>query len=162
MKIEAGSVVTLAYEIHTPDGKVVESSAKNGPISFIHGTGAILRGLDDRLEGMRAGEEARFEFPPEQAFGRPEDAPQKVVSRAEFPKEAKLQAGARFEAGIPGGQRILLDVVEVQGEAVRVRMVHPLAGQRIGMSVKVLGVRLATPEELESGKVAEPPPVPAR
>src|SRR5438309_2036795 len=108
MKIEAGSIVTLAYEIHSPDGQVVETSAKSGPISFIHGTGAILRGLDERLEGMQSGQVARFEFSPEQAFGRPEDGPQKVVPRTEFPADANLKAGSRFDAGIPGGQRVFL------------------------------------------------------
>lgn len=161
MKVETNAVVTLAYKISRQDGELVESSEQGGPISFTHGQGAILKGLDDRLDGMEPGQEATFEFPPEQAFGRLEDAPQKTIPRAEFPEAVKLEPGVRLEAGIPGGQRILLEVIDLQKDTVSVRMIHPLAGQKISMWVKVLGVRLATVTELERGVVLNrPPPLP--
>lgn len=161
MKIEGASVVTIAYELRNAAGEVIESSDRNGPVSFVHGRRAILPGLDDKIEGMCVGQEAHFEFPPEQAFGRPEDGPEKMVPRAEFPPDAKLEPGARFEAGMPGGQRIFLEVLETRDDQVRVRMVHPLAGQTVSMSVKVLNVRLATPAELDTGRVLDrPPPIP--
>ncbi|MDW8282074.1 MAG: FKBP-type peptidyl-prolyl cis-trans isomerase [Myxococcales bacterium] len=160
-KIEGASVVTIAYELCNAAGEVIESSDRSGPVSFVHGRGAILPGLDEKIEGMCVGQEARFELSPEQAFGRPEDGPEKMVPRAEFPTDAQLKPGARFEANMPGGQRVLLDVLEARDDQVRVRMVHPLAGQTVSVSVKVLDVRPATPAELDTGRVLDrPPPIP--
>ena len=88
-------------------------------------------------------------------------APRKQLTRKEFPADALLQVGAEFDAGIPGGQRIKLVVHEISGDVVTVRLVHPLAGQTVSMSVKVLGVREATAAELQSGKaLVKPPPPP--
>jgi FKBP-type peptidyl-prolyl cis-trans isomerase SlyD len=160
MKIAAGSVVTIAYDICTEDGDIVESSEISGPVTFVQGKGAIIPGLDAKLVGMVAGEERTFTFPPEEAFGRPEDAPRRVINRKEFPKDAKLEKNVAFDAGIPGGHRIRLEVVEIAGDQVTVRMIHPLAGKTVTMNVTVHKVRDATPAERETGKVVLTPPPP--
>ena len=162
MKIASGTVVTIAYDICTEDGEIVESSDINGPVTFMLGKGSIIPGLDAKLVGMEEGEERTFTFPPEEAFGRIEDAPRRVLKRKEFPKEAKLEKGVAFDAGIPGGHRIRLEVVEIDGEQVTVRMIHPLAGKTVTMSVEVHKVREATPAEREAGKVILTPPPPPK
>jgi FKBP-type peptidyl-prolyl cis-trans isomerase SlyD len=162
MKVAAGSVVTIAYDICTEDGEIVESSEISGPVSFVHGKGAIIPGLDAKLSGMEEGEERTFTFPPEEAFGRPENAPRKVLDRKDFPKDAKLDKGFSFEAGIPGGQRIRLEVAEVAGDQVTVLMIHPLAGKTLTMNVSVHKVREATPAERASGRVVHTPPPPPK
>lgn len=162
MKIAPGTVVTLTYDICDAQGEIIESSDLSGPITFLAGKAGLIPGLDRRLEGMSAGEEGSFEFPPEEAFGRPEDAPTKVLARKEFPAGADVKVGLRFEAGMPGGggQRILLEVADVAEDAVTVRMMHPLAGQTISMSVKVANVREATKAEAEAGQAMSRPPPP--
>lgn len=162
MKVAKATVVTLAYDLCKEDGEIVESSQISGPISFLFGQGAIIKGLDDKLAGMEEGQEASFEFGPEDAFGRVEDAPTQDIPRSEFPKDAKLEAGSSFEAGLPQGGTIMLRVAEVGDDVVKVRMLHPLAGQKISMSVKVLGVREATIAERTSGRVQNTPPPPPK
>ena len=149
MKVVAGSVVTIAYDICTEDGEIVESSEISGTVSFVHGKGAIIPGLAAKLVGMEEGEE-------------PEDAPRKVINRQEFPKDAKLERGVTFDASIPGGHRIRLEVAEIADDHVTVRMIHPLAGKTISLNVKVHKVREATLAEGESGKVIVTPPPPPK
>lgn len=161
MKVEAGSVVTITYDITDEEGEIIESSDLSGPVSFLVGKGAIIPGLDKRVIGMDEGEEGTFELPPEDAFGKPEDGPTKDLPRKEFPADATLESGMRFEAGMgAGGQKVLLEIVESDDEKVTVRMMHPLAGQTIGMSVKVVKVRAATKAETEAGRAISAPPPP--
>lgn len=162
MKVESGTVVTLEYDITREDGEIVESSDISGRVSFVQGRSGLIPGLDKRLVGMELGQEATFEFPPEEAFGRVEDAPKKTLPKDSFPKEQALDVGSEFEAGLGSGQTIRLRVADVAGDNVVVQMIHPLAGQVIGMSVKVVGVRKATPAELETGKVQTAPPPPPK
>src|SRR5687768_9298897 len=112
MKIAPGCVVTIAYDVSTEEGEIVESSEISGPVSFVHGRKAILPGVDERLLGMKEGEERTFTLRPEEAFGRPEDAPHKVLKRSEFPADAKVARGEVFEAGIAGGHRIRLEIMD--------------------------------------------------
>jgi len=161
MKVEAGSVVTITYDILDERGEIIESSDLSGPVSFLVGKGAIIKGLDEQVTGMAKGEEKSFELPPEQAFGRVEDAPTRTVPRDSFPKEATLAPGERFEAGMGGGgQTIQLEVVEATDDEVTVRMLHPLAGQTISMTVQVVSVRAATAAEQEAGRAISAPPPP--
>jgi FKBP-type peptidyl-prolyl cis-trans isomerase SlyD len=162
MKIESGTVVTISFDLCDERGEIIEASDITGAVSFVYGKGAIIPGLDKKLLGMKAGQDADFHFPPEEAFGKIESAPTKVISRKEFPSDAQLSKSVEFEAGLPGGQKIKLVVDKVTDAEVTVRMVHPLAGQKVSMSVKVLSVRAATPTEIETGKVVTRPPPPPK
>lgn len=162
MKVAPDTIVTLSYDLTNEAGEIIESSEISGPITFVYGRSGLIPGLDRRLTGMTAGQEATFEFPPEEAFGRVDDGPTRTIGRKEFPDGANLKPGAEFEAGTGGGQTIKLRVVEANDEIVVVRLVHPLAGQKISMSVRVENVREATAAEKESGKVQSAPPPPPK
>ena len=162
MKIAEGTVVTLAYDITSESGEIIETSDISGPITFMAGSSGLIKGLDARLMGMEDGQDQTFTFEPAEAFGTIEEAPTKTLARKELP-EGDLEPGVAFEATVGNGQTIKLVVHEVQGdEAVVVKLVHPLAGQNIGMSVKVLGVREATSAEKSAGKAISAPPPPPK
>ncbi len=162
MKIAEGTVVTLAYDITSQSGEIIETSDISGPITFMQGNSGLIKGLDARLVGMEAGTDQTFEFSPEEAFGTLAGAPQKTLARAELPAQA-LKPGDTFEANVGPGQVINLVVHELPSDdAVVVKLVHPLADQKIGMSVKVLGVRAATSAEQDAGKPMTAPPPPPR
>jgi FKBP-type peptidyl-prolyl cis-trans isomerase SlyD len=163
MKIAPGTVVTLAYDVTDASGEIIESSEISGPVTFMHGNQAILPGLGKRLTGMVEGQEATFEFPPQEAFGTVDSAPTKSLTRADFPKNVPIVVGSEFEASVGGGNTVKLRVAEVATDNVTVQMIHPLAGQTIGMSVKILGIREATAAEKEAGRaISKPPPPPPK
>ncbi|HEX7622411.1 MAG TPA: FKBP-type peptidyl-prolyl cis-trans isomerase, partial [Anaeromyxobacteraceae bacterium] len=56
MKVEKGSVVSVDYQLHFGDGKVVDASAEGEPMSYIHGEGQIVPGLERALEGLSSGD----------------------------------------------------------------------------------------------------------
>lgn len=162
MKIAEGTVVTLAYDITSAQGEIIETSDISGPITFMAGNSGLIKGLDARLLGMEEGQDETFTFEPSEAFGTTADAPTRTLARKELP-EGEIKAGAAFEATVGNGQTIKLVVQDVQGDdAVVVKLVHPLADQQIGMSVKVLGVRAATGAEKAAGKVMTAPPPPPK
>ncbi len=163
MQVTSGTVVTISYDICGPDGEIIESSDISGPVTFLVGRGAIIPGLDRRIEGLDVGDEKTFDLAPEEAFGRVEDAPETEIARTEFPAEAKLEVGTDFEAGTADGGKVRLHIRAVEGDVVKVGLLHPLAGQTIGMTVKVIAVRPATRAETEAGRsLAVPPPPPKR
>ncbi|MCA9661346.1 MAG: FKBP-type peptidyl-prolyl cis-trans isomerase [Myxococcales bacterium] len=152
MKIAPGCIVTMGYELATESGEIVETSAKRGPLSFMHGKGVMLPGLDKRLEGMEPGQKMSFQLSPQEAFGRVEDAPTKKIARTEFPAKMNIKPGLAFAADLPGGQTIQLQVIAADDKEVEVRMVHPLAGKTLKMSVEIKEVRAATADEKSAGR----------
>ena len=156
-------VVTLAYDITTAEGEIVESSDISGPISILQGSQSLIPGLDKRLLGLEEGAEETFEIPPEEAFGTEADAPTNVMSKDEFPGGTEFEIGSKFVAKMPNGQPLHLAVRSTTDDTVTVAMIHPLAGQTINMGVKIIGVREATAKEKELGKaMVKPPPPPTK
>ncbi len=170
MKVANDRVVTLEYKLSTDTGALIESSVGRGaPVTFIHGRGFMLPGLDSRLDGMDVGEKKDVVLEPEEAFGTIEQQQTSLMSKKEFPKDAVFKVGAKFQAKLPGSEmKITLEVLEDQGEQVKIRLIHPYAGKKIKCELTVVGVRTATQRELDTGVVeavapagkAPPPPPP--
>jgi hypothetical protein len=65
-----GSVVSVHYTGKLQDGTVFDSSLTRGqPISFVLGSGQVIKGWDEGILGMRVGEKKTLTVPPEKAYG---------------------------------------------------------------------------------------------
>src|SRR3954465_15331071 len=103
MKVTARHTVRIDYELKVKGGAVVESSAKNGPLEYVHGEHRLLPALETKIEGMEVGEEKRGEIPAAEAFGGAESAlPTRDLLRKEFAPDEKLTIGQIFSAHLPG------------------------------------------------------------
>lgn len=148
MNVSAGNFVRIDCELRVSGGEVIESSKKTGPVEYKHGAGQMLAGLESRIEGMTVGDEKSGTIPAKDAFGTVESQPTMTIPKAEFPKEAQVSVGARFEAKSPVGTPLTLEVLTSDDSSIKARVVHPLAGKDLEFKVKVLSVR------------PPPPPVP--
>src|SRR5262245_34955177 len=140
MKIASGLAVQIDYELSVKGGDVIESSARSGPLRYVHGQGKMLPGLESRLVGLGPGEEKRGEIPAREAFGSEDSLPLKDMTRKDFPKDAKLDPGLVFEAKSATGEPVRLKIVSAFGDKVKARLLHPLVGRDIVFRVKVLSV----------------------
>ena len=67
---EPGDVVTAHYVGRLTDGKVFDSSRDRGvPISFMLGSGQVIKGWDEGLQGMRVGGTRILTISPEYGYG---------------------------------------------------------------------------------------------
>lgn len=132
------SVITLAYELRTKAGALIESSETCGPIRFVPGRGMLLPALESRIASLSPGDEAEGELEARRAFGDPERLPLMELKRTEFGADEELEVGRRFEAKSPSGDPVRFEIVEVDGDRVRVRVLHPLADEDIVYKLRVL------------------------
>lgn len=159
MKVATGNVVRIEFELKVKGGEVVETSAKAGPLEYVQGEGKVLPGFEKRIEGMMIGEVRRGEIPPAEAFGTEESLPTKQLTRADFPKDAKLEVGMVFEAKGPNNMPVSFKVVKLDGDKVTVRFLHPLAGKTLEYWVKV--VMIDDPKAKKRAVAMPPPPTDA-
>jgi FKBP-type peptidyl-prolyl cis-trans isomerase 2 len=56
MTIQKDKVVTMHYHLtNSDDGQVLDSSQGNEPLTYLHGTGSIIPGLERQLNGLDVG-----------------------------------------------------------------------------------------------------------
>jgi FKBP-type peptidyl-prolyl cis-trans isomerase SlyD len=151
MLIGDKTVVSLNYTLKNADGEVIDSSDGSEPLSYIHGTQAIVPGLERELTGMSAGQSKDVVVKPEDGYGIPDPDGVFGVPRAAFPPDAHLEVGQSFIGEDDEGQSVPVRVLEVRADLVMVDANHPLAGQTLYFHVDVVEVRDATAEELAHG-----------
>ncbi|MBI5548892.1 MAG: peptidylprolyl isomerase [Deltaproteobacteria bacterium] len=150
MKVAAKCVVSLDYSLHLGDGAVVDTSAGGEPLTYMHGTGQIIPGLEKQLEGMDVGETRQLVVPPADGYGELDPASVQEVTRNHF-GDRELKAGDEFVAIDDQHHEIPVRIQKVTGDMVTVDFNHPLAGKTLHFSVTVKDVRVATAEELSHG-----------
>jgi len=150
MRIEKGTVVTLAYELRDAAGEPLEEEGAH--MAYLHGGyGDIFPKVEEALAGREVGHELSITLEPDDAFGEYDAELLRVEPRERFPEA--LEVGMRFE-GVPGDrdeEALVYTVTDITGDAVVVDGNHPLAGERLWFRCSVKGVRAATPEELSHG-----------
>ena len=70
MNIEKNRVVSLHYTLRDEQGTVIDSSSGRGTLTYLHGKGNIIPGLEDALAGRVAGDKLEVTVAPEKGYGR--------------------------------------------------------------------------------------------
>jgi FKBP-type peptidyl-prolyl cis-trans isomerase SlyD len=156
MKVGKGSVVGIDYSLHLGDGKVIDQSEPGSPLSYLHGEGQIVPGLERAIEGMAVGDSKKVVVAPEDGYGTHDPGGVHEVPRDAFPPGLTPEVGMQLTARGPQGEAVPFTVHQVRDDAVVVDLNHPLAGKTLHFEITVKDVRDATPEEKEHGHTHGP------
>ena len=137
--IENGSKVQLEYTLADDSGKVLDSNKGGEPLTFTQGRQEIIAGLEQALDGMRAGEEKKVTLKPAEAYGEVDPAAITEVPKEQIPADA-LKVGTELVAQNQSGERRTVRIKEIKEDSVIIDLNHPLAGKTLVFNVKVLGV----------------------
>lgn len=148
-------VISFHYTLKDHDGKVLESSTGDEPLSFLQGVGQIIPGLENVLGGMKIGDKQTILVTADQAYGEYDESMIVEVPRAQIPKP-DVKVGDQFQADSGGGHAQVVVVTKVTDTAVTVDANHPLAGQDLTFDVEIMAVREASKEEMEHGHAHGP------
>jgi FKBP-type peptidyl-prolyl cis-trans isomerase SlyD len=155
MQIAKHKVVSIDYTLTDDHNKIVDTSKGSEPLTYIHGTGNLIPGLEKALAGKSPGDALEVTIPPEEGYGVHDESLLEVLPRSKFTAEKEVQVGMQFYA--EGGSEVqVITVVGVEGDSVTIDGNHPLAGKTLNFAVKIVDVREATPEEVIHGHVHGP------
>lgn len=152
MQIAQNSVVAFHYTLTNDAGEVLDSSEGREPLTYLHGAGNIIPGLEKELEGSAAGEKMVVKVTPEEGYGEVQDQLMQEVPMDAFQGVESVEPGMQFQAQTQGGP-LMVTVKKVEGDTVVVDGNHPLAGQHLNFDVEIAHVREASSEEIEHGHV---------
>ena len=150
MKVASKCVVSLDYSLHLGDGEVIDSSDGGEPLTYLHGNGQIIPGLEKQLEGMDVGQSKQVVILAAEGYGERDPEAVQQVSRGQF-GDRPLKEGDEFIAVDDHHNEMPVRIEKIEGDRVTVDFNHPLAGKTLHFSVTVKQVREASAEELSHG-----------
>lgn len=148
-------MVTLTYDLRIDDenGELVESATLENPLQFLYGAGMMLPKFETGLEGLKTDDPFEIKLGSTDAYGEVNndaivELPKSVfLVNGEFDSEL-IQEGNTVPMMSSNGQRLNGLVLEVSDEIVKMDFNHPLAGEDLFFTGKVVEVREASDEEV--------------
>jgi len=115
MQAAENKVVSIHYTLTDEQGTTLDSSEGREPLSYLHGSGNIIPGLEKALEGKTAGEKLNVKVSAEDGYGeRNEELVQQVPMEA-FQGVDNVEPGMQFEAQAPDGNVLRVRYGEERG-----------------------------------------------
>jgi FKBP-type peptidyl-prolyl cis-trans isomerase SlyD len=151
MTIKSDSVVSIHYTLKDDGGELIDRSADD-PLTYLHGHGQLIPGLERQLEGRSAGDRLNVTVAAADGYGEYDESLVQQVPRRTLKGIANVKVGMQLRAQTDHGARSVT-VTRVAGDMVTLDGNHPLAGKNLNFDVQVASVREATAEELAHGHV---------
>jgi len=153
MSLAAGDnmVVSIHYTLKDEEGTVIDSSQGAEPLTYLHGAGNIIPGLENAIAGKAPGDSVQVVVEPGQGYGEYQAELLQVVPKQAFEGVETVEPGMAFMAQAADGSQRRIVVRDVEGDEVTVDANHELAGVDLHFSVDVMDVREATAEEKDHG-----------
>ncbi|SFF51460.1 peptidylprolyl isomerase [Sunxiuqinia elliptica] len=155
MAITKNTMVSLTYDlkIEGANGELIEQATAEKPLTFVYGAGLMLPKFEALIEGLEQGNDFNINLPCEDAYGQVDENAIVDLPKHLFMVEGKfdeeiIKVGNIVPMMSAGGQRMNGLVLEITEEHVKMDFNHPLAGEDLFFSGKVLEVRDATDEEI--------------
>ncbi|UTW12660.1 FKBP-type peptidyl-prolyl cis-trans isomerase [Marinobacterium rhizophilum] len=150
MQIAENTIVQIHYTLKNAAGDVIDTSAGQEPLAYLHGGGNIVEGLETALVGKAVGDKLDVTVEPERGYGERREDLVQDVERSNFVGVEEIEVGMQFLAQTPWGEQPVT-VIAVADDSVQLDGNHPLAGETLNFSVEVVDVRQASEEELQHG-----------
>jgi peptidylprolyl isomerase len=139
-KVEKGLFVSVDYTGTLDSGEVFDSSEGRRPLEVQMGTGSVIDGFENALMGMSLNETKTVTLAPEDAYGDRDENRMHVFPKAEIPQGMEPQIGQTLMLTTPQGQQVPARVFSMDDANLTFDLNHPLAGQALTFTLKVVGI----------------------
>ena len=146
--VQEDMVVLLDYTL-TVDGEEIDA----GPIQYLQGHNNIISGLEAALIGMKTGESKDVMVKAADAYDDYDEESVVNVSRDSFPSDFEIHLGRPMRIRDEGGHIFTGTVTALSEDSVELDLNHPLAGKDLAFKATIMDLRLASPLEIEQGRV---------
>ncbi|MEA3314695.1 MAG: peptidylprolyl isomerase [Campylobacterota bacterium] len=146
-------VISIEYALQDASTKEkLDSNVGGAPLEFISGQGQIIPGLESKLVQMNENDSADVLVQPADAYGEYNNEAVQTLPKEQFAGVDLVEGMSLYGTG-ENGETVQVTVSKIEGDNVTIDYNHPMAGKTLMFSVKILAIREATAEEIQTGVV---------
>jgi peptidylprolyl isomerase len=139
-QIKKGSRIKIHYTGRLKDGTVFESNIGDSPLEFTVGKGKVIKGFENAVLGMKAGEAKTVTIKPADAYGSKDQSLIWVLEAGDFPEGEILEPGKEVSFRHPDGHDEEGRITEIKDGKITVDGNHPLAGRNLTFEIRIASV----------------------
>ena len=136
--IVTGDTISVHYTGRFEGGDVFDSSEGRPPLKFTVGAGQLVKGFDDAVVGMVAGDKKTINISPEEGYGERREDHVVDFPKANVPEDMKLEIGMTLQMSDQSGRPMPVVVEEILDDVVKLDVNHPLAGKTLEFDIEVV------------------------
>jgi FKBP-type peptidyl-prolyl cis-trans isomerase SlyD len=155
LEIGKYKMVTLTYDLRVDDenGEMVEQATTEKPLEFLYGAGMMLPKFETELAGLKQDQDFQIKLGKTDAYGEVNNDAVVELPKSVFLVDGNfddelIKIGNTVPMMSSNGQRMNGLVLEITEEVVKMDFNHPLAGEDLFFTGKVVEVREASDEEV--------------
>jgi len=137
---KSGDTVKIHYTGTLDDGTEFDSSAGREPLEFSLGSGQVIAGFDNAVDGMTLGDSKTVTIPPDEAYGERHEQLVQEVPKTSLPDDMKPEVGMQLQSQSPDGQVMNLVIAEVNEDSITVDANHALAGKALTFAIELVEI----------------------
>ena len=137
---KTGDTVKAHYTGQFEDGSVFDTSQGKDPLEFTVGTGQVIRGFEEAIEGLNTGDSTTTTIEAPEAYGERLEELLFQVDKARFPEGIVPSVGDQLQLNQPEGGMVDVVVSAIEGDTVTLDANHPLAGRVLTFKITVVDV----------------------
>ena len=135
-----GDKVKVHYHGKLRSGEIFDSSQGRDPLEFELGSGQVIKGFDEGIQGMQVGDKKTIEIAVVDAYGEKQQEMIIEFPKDQFPPDMNPEAGMQLMMSNGSGQQFPVTIVEVKEESVVLDANHPLAGQELIFDLELVEI----------------------
>jgi peptidylprolyl isomerase len=135
-----GDKLRLHYTGTLDDGTVFDTSQGREPLEFTLGSGEIIPGLDEGVQGMAVGETRSVRVEPEHAYGEHDPDRVQAVPLSQVPDDIPTDPGTQLQVQTSSGQMMNVTVAGKTDAELLLDTNHPLAGKALTFNVELVEI----------------------
>jgi FKBP-type peptidyl-prolyl cis-trans isomerase 2 len=140
MAVQSGNTIKIHYHGRLSDGTTFDSSTGRSPLEFTVGSGQVIKGFDDGVQGMSVGDKKTIEIPFAHAYG-PEDPSMIIEFPVEkLPGDMKPEIGMQLNMNNAEGQQFPVVITGITDENIVLNANHPLAGKDLIFDLELVEI----------------------
>ncbi|NWN92637.1 peptidylprolyl isomerase [Marinobacter adhaerens] len=143
LPVDKGTRVTLHFALKFDSGEVIDGNFDKDAATLEIGDESLPENFEAYLMGMKAGDKASYEVPPENGFGQRNPNNLQTFKRHEFSADMVLEAGVMISFADARQHELPGVISRVEGDEVEVDFNHPLSGRTLIFDVEIVDVEPA-------------------
>ncbi|UBM58418.1 peptidylprolyl isomerase [Marinilongibacter aquaticus] len=138
--VKSGDTIKVHYKGTLNDGTLFDSSEGRDPLEFQVGSGMVIKGFDEGVQGMKIGDKKTINIPSAEAYGEPKAEMIFDFEREQIPNDIPLEIGGALNMH-NGQQTIPVKIIDITEKTVKLDANHPLAGQDLNFDLELVEIK---------------------